>query len=245
MDGPVTPFDFARMIWGDQPPLFYAEILVRTIVIYLYTLALIRWIGGRGIAQMSLVEFFLVIALGSAVGDAFFYPNVPLLHAMLVITLVVIFDKVIDWLILRFSVAKRVVDGSPITLVRDGRLVQSGLSRHSVGAAEVMAMLRIRGIRNLGEVDYAFLEVGGGMSVFRRLDPKPGLTLVPPPELDEYDHIRDPSEAEGGMACCVGCGAVAEARSVLPDRPCPECDGNDWTQARLSPGVANNGPGCD
>ena len=46
-------------------------------VIYAYSLLLIRWVGGRGIAQMSTVEFLLVIALGSAVGDAIFYPEVP------------------------------------------------------------------------------------------------------------------------------------------------------------------------
>jgi uncharacterized membrane protein YcaP (DUF421 family) len=44
---------------------------------------LVRWVGGRGVAQLSLIEFLLVIAPGSAVGDALFYPEVPLLHAML------------------------------------------------------------------------------------------------------------------------------------------------------------------
>lgn len=35
MDQPVTPFDLQRMFLGDQPLLFYAEILVRTLLIYL------------------------------------------------------------------------------------------------------------------------------------------------------------------------------------------------------------------
>ena len=87
MDQPVTPFDLQRMFLGEQPLLFYAEILVRTLIIYAYTLVMIRWIGGRGVAQLSMVEFVLVIALGSAVGDAMFYPDVPLLAAMLVIAL--------------------------------------------------------------------------------------------------------------------------------------------------------------
>jgi len=38
---------------------------------------------------MSTAKFLMVIALGSAVGDAMFYPLVPLLHAKLVITWVV------------------------------------------------------------------------------------------------------------------------------------------------------------
>ncbi len=92
MEDPVVPFDLVRMFLGSEPPLFYLEILVRTCVVYLYALVLIRWVGGRGVAQMSTVEFLLVIALGSAVGDAMFYPDVPLLHAMLVISAVVVIN---------------------------------------------------------------------------------------------------------------------------------------------------------
>ena len=86
MEQPVEPFDLMRMLVGGQPPLFFAEIVLRTLIVYAYTFGLVRWLGGRSVAQLSVIEFLLVIALGSAVGDAMFYPDVPLLHAMLVIT---------------------------------------------------------------------------------------------------------------------------------------------------------------
>jgi hypothetical protein len=57
MNEPVTAFDLGRMFFGDEPPLFLAEIAIRTIIIYVYTLLLIRWIGSRSIGQLSLVEF--------------------------------------------------------------------------------------------------------------------------------------------------------------------------------------------
>ncbi|MGR3552412.1 DUF421 domain-containing protein, partial [Paracoccus sp. (in: a-proteobacteria)] len=127
MDQPVTPFDLQRMFLGEQPLLFYAEILVRTLIIYAYTLVMIRWIGGRGVAQLSMVEFVLVIALGSAVGDAMFYPDVPLLAAMLVITGVIGMNKVLDLLILRSDSAKHMIDGRAVALVHDGRLLPEGM----------------------------------------------------------------------------------------------------------------------
>jgi uncharacterized membrane protein YcaP (DUF421 family) len=85
----IQAFDWRRMLWGDEPPLFLLEIVFRTMVIYGYTMALMRWLGSRTIGQLSSIEFLLVIALGSAVGDAMFYPDVPLLHAIAVITVVV------------------------------------------------------------------------------------------------------------------------------------------------------------
>ena len=53
MDDPVAPFELGRMFFGEHPPLYYAEIVVRTVIIYGYTLALIRWIGGRSVAQLA------------------------------------------------------------------------------------------------------------------------------------------------------------------------------------------------
>ncbi len=52
MSEPVVPFDLARMFLGTDPALFYLEIVFRTCVVCAYALLLIRWVGGRGIAQM-------------------------------------------------------------------------------------------------------------------------------------------------------------------------------------------------
>lgn len=232
MDQPVIPFDLHRMFVGEQPALFYAEILVRTLLIYLYTLAMIRWIGGRGVAQLSMVEFVLVIALGSAVGDSMFYPDVPILMALLVITGVIGMNKALDLLILRSDKAKSVIDGRPVQLVRDGRVLTEGLKICDMGHAEVKALLRLDGIANLGEVSDAFLESGGGVSVFRRATPRPGLALLPPddvvPPRDRAPRLTEAGLAPGGEACCAQCGAVRPAATVLPEGRCPFCDARDW-----------------
>lgn len=59
----IPSLDWQRIFIGDEPPIFLLEIVVRTVIVYSYSLALIRWIGGRGIGQMSIVEFLLVVAL--------------------------------------------------------------------------------------------------------------------------------------------------------------------------------------
>src|SRR5690606_5167295 len=105
---------------GDDSSVIYLEIFVRTLIIYGYTLVLLRWLGGRAIGQLSTVEFLLVIALGSAVGDAMFYPEVPLLHAMAVVTLVVLANKGLDMAMARNRGIERAIDGVPKEAVREG-----------------------------------------------------------------------------------------------------------------------------
>lgn len=218
----TTPFDLVRMLIGDEPPWFMAEIVFRTTVIYLYTLALLRWIGGRSISQLSVVEFLLVIALGSAVGDAAFYPDVPMLHAMAVITVVVLIDKAMDYGIRRWRPVKNMIDGMPSEILRDGRILCNGMAARGMGTLEVMELLRRQGIENLGQVRYAYIEASGALSVFRAVPPIAGLAIVPPPEL----RVAAPP-AEGQPRCCTNCGAITPADT------CPHCGAKGRSSATL------------
>lgn len=220
----TVPFDLGRMLIGDDPPWFLAEIVLRTAVIYVYTLALLRWIGGRSISQLSVVEFLLVIALGSAVGDAAFYPEVPLLHAMLVILVVVLIDKAMDHAIRRWQGVKNVIDGRPIEIVRDGRILSDSMIRRGMGALEVMELLRRQGIENLGQVRHAYIEASGAISVFRADPALPGLPLVPPPEFGTPEPTSDAAQ------CCTNCGALYPGPP-----PCPHCKATDRTDATRPP----------
>ncbi len=218
----ITPFDWQRMMLGDAPPLFLLEILFRTVVILLWTSVLLRWIGGRSISQLSIAEFLLVIALGSAVGDAMFYPEVPLVHAMLVIFVVVLLDKAVDIAIRRWAPVKAVIDGSPVEVLRDGRILCDGMMARQVGAPELMEMLRLKQVENLGEVRRAYLEASGVLSVFRADPPRHGLAIVPPPEI-----VTHPPPAEKEAAACTYCGAVEQPAPAT----CRHCGREGWTAA--------------
>jgi uncharacterized membrane protein YcaP (DUF421 family) len=187
MEPEIVAFDWPRMLIGQEPPLFLAEIVLRTVVVYVYTFALVRWVGGRSVAQLSVVEFLLVIALGSAVGDAMFYPDVPLAHALLVITVVVLINKGIDLILARVPNAEKIFDASPVEVVRDGKLIEEGLARAGYGALEVFEQLRSQGIRNTGEVETAILESNGRLSVFRLKKPVDGIALLPLDQVNAED----------------------------------------------------------
>lgn len=236
MEDTVAPFDLWRMFVGEHPPLFYLEVLFRTLLIYSYTLTLIRWIGGRSVAQLSMTDMLLVIALGSAVGDATFYPDVPLFEAMLVITAIVLLNKGLDALAARSKTANRLIDGRSIAVVRDGCIDMAGREAGDLSMAEVKSMLRRQGVANLGQVEIAFLEEGGGVSVFGRRQVVPGLSLLPPEDLLQNLTLRTPGEPVDGQFCCAECGNPRQAAEMRLDQPCDNCGNKSWTPARLLAG---------
>ena len=235
MTEPVTPFDFGRMLLGDEQPLFLLEIAFRTIVIYVYTLFLIRWIGSRSIAQLSLVEFLLVIALGSAVGDAMFYADVPLIHSMAVITIVVLLDKLLGKLVIRNPRLEDLIEGKSVRVIENGVIDCKATDELNLGHDELFEQLRLKDIEQLGQVRAAYMETNGSLSVFRATLEKPGLSIVPPWDVREPRAFHSGEKAGNpGPFACSRCAATMAATedNVLPT--CPNCGGQVWHGASIS-----------
>jgi uncharacterized membrane protein YcaP (DUF421 family) len=224
MEQPIEILDLQRMLIGDESPLFLLEIVVRTLIVYVYALLLLRWLGSRTIGQLSTVELLLVIALGSAVGDAMFYPDVPLVHALLVVTVVVFANKGLDMLIARFKHAERIIDGEPEEVISNGVICKPFLTSTSLGISELFQQLRERGVEHLGQVDHAYIEANGRLTVFRnKRDHRPGLPIEPPWEL------APPSEATEGTLACMKCGTLSDHAG-----PCPHCGHHRWAVAQVT-----------
>lgn len=217
-----VPFDLQRMFLGDDPPLILAELATRVAIIWVWTILLLRWVGGRSISQMSVVEFLLVIALGSAVGDAMYMPEVPLVHAMLVIFVVIVCDKSLDYSMRRWSKVKSFVDSPPVEVIRNGHILHDGIMARNIGSMELMEMLRLRQVRNLGELESAYLEPSGALSILKFAKPQPGLPIYPPPELSCPD-----APATNDTACCTRCGLVKQQSGPS----CKGCGNEEWTVA--------------
>jgi uncharacterized membrane protein YcaP (DUF421 family) len=223
-----------RMLVGDEPPLFLLEIAVRMVIIYGYTLLLIRWIGSRSIAQLSLVEFLLVIALGSAVGDAMFYPDVPLLHCIALITVVVLLDKALSYAVARNARLEDAIEGKSIEVVRDGLIHCPALESMNFGHDELFEQLRLRSVEQLGEVKAAYLETNGMISVFKEPDEKVrrGLSIEPPWDVREPPQVRAGDRvAMAGHLACSRCATVIEPPAGAPAPSCARCEGRVWHAA--------------
>ncbi len=227
METEIVAFDWQRLLIGDAPSLFLLEIAFRTVVIYLYTLILVRWIGGRGIAQMSVVEFLLVVALGSAVGDTMFYPDVPLAHALLVITIVVGINKLIDIGMCRNRLVRRIFAGRTEAVIEAGQINLGSLQKVKVTRDELFEALRVQGIANVGRVSHGYLETSGQFSFFKRKGPVKGLAILPC-----WDPLPDPPQ-RGEERACAHCATVTAADET---GPCPTCGADTWAAATLDMG---------
>ena len=245
MSAEIVPFDWARMLLGDTPPLFLLEIVFRTAVMFLWLVLLLRVTGKRGLAQLSPLEVAIVIGLGSAAGDPMFYPEVPLLHAMLVMALVVGLQRLIAHLVIVSEHVETFVEGTPVELIRDGILTPLGMERANLSREDVFERLRAQGVRQLGAVQRAYFEQDGNLTVFTHPhDPPPGLPVVPPWDLEPPRELGvAEAQAFAGPLACLRCGQVRQTARAgsLPDGAPQEssgacaCGETRWTPALTDP----------
>lgn len=162
--------EIVRIVFGEADTAnvwFYAEIVFRTLVMYLYTIFLARMVGHDAIGQIGPFEFVLVIAVGSAAGDPMFYPDVGLLQGILVITVVVLLHRATGALLARSSKVESLVEGDPVLVIKDGHIIEEALGSGALSLRELLALLRVEGVRDVGEVEGAYFENNGKLSVFR------------------------------------------------------------------------------
>lgn len=226
METEMAVFELRRMFVGDLDIVFTLEVMARTGLMYGYTAGLVRLLGKRGMRQLAPFELVIIIALGSAVGDPMLYPDVPLLHGMAVITVVVGLQRAVSFATERSPRLEEALESRPALVVFDGRLLPEQLERERLAPDELFSGLRERQIENLGEVREAYLEPTGMLSVFRFRDgegPEYGLPLLPPPG----GKTHSPALA-GSPTACLECGTPTSR----PTKVCGFCGAKDhWTPA--------------
>ena len=167
------PFDWHRIFFGDQAGLwFLLEVVFRTVVMYGYALVFARFIGKRGVGQVSPFEFILIIIISSAAGDPMFYRHVPLLHGIVVLTVVMILHRLVSVVTDRSERAEDVLEGEPVLVVENGRILEQSLGGGTLSRRELMMELRQQGVRNVGELERAFFEPNGKISVLQASEDK-------------------------------------------------------------------------
>lgn len=159
--------DWGYMFLGDGDAIFLVEIVIRTAVLYAFALLMVRLMGKRGMAQLTPFEFVIIVALGSAVGDPMFYPDVPLIHGFVVIVTVVVAQRIIAQLT-RIESVERALEGQPLVVVENGQILKDVLEREQFTTEELLEMLRLNGVVRLADVERAVLEGVGRLSVLTR-----------------------------------------------------------------------------
>lgn len=140
-------------------------ILARTIIFYVFLTILMRIMGKRQIGEVQLSEFVAVTILSELAALPITNRDIPLLHGLVPLIIITSIEVVTAFICRKSSFIRKIIDGKPIVLVKNGKIIQENMSRTRVSPDEIEAEIRINGYKQIQEIDTIILEQTGKMSV--------------------------------------------------------------------------------
>ena len=138
---------------------------IRTMILYTILIVVIRLMGKRQLGEMEPMEFVVTMLLANLAAVPMQETGIPLLSGLIPILVVLSMELLLSVLVYHSVGARRLLCGTPVILMDNGRLLQENLKKTRITPDELTEFLRIEGVTDLASVKYAILETSGQVSV--------------------------------------------------------------------------------
>jgi uncharacterized membrane protein YcaP (DUF421 family) len=140
------------------------DLVIRTVFVFFLILIVTRAVGRRELSSMEPFDLILLVVLGDLVQQGVTQSDYSLTGATMVIVTIAVLVVGTAWLSYRFRSLRPVLEGEPVVLIADGRVLQRNLRRERITLEELGAEARLAQIGSLDDVRYALLETNGKVS---------------------------------------------------------------------------------
>ena len=148
-------------------------ILIRTIIIYVFLLIIMRIMGKRQIGELELSDLVTTFLLSEIASLPITDTNIPVAFAIIPMIILLSFEVCSSWLLSISPRLKNLFTSHPSTLIHNGIINRKEMRSARLSLDELFAQLRQNGISDLSEVKYAILEQNGKITVIQTSSSKP------------------------------------------------------------------------
>lgn len=144
-----------------------ASILIRTLIIYLLLMIILRLMGKREIGQLDASDLVSTLLISELAAIPIDDPDIPLLNAVLPILFIFSLEVILSAIKNKSPLLGRAIDGDACFIIYKGRILQNVLKENRVSATELLSAVRTQGVGDVSDVEYALLEQNGTISVLQ------------------------------------------------------------------------------
>ena len=139
---------------------------MRTVILYIALIAVIRLMGKRQLGQMEPSEFVVTMLVANLATIPMQEEGMPMLSGLVPMVIVLIMELAFSYLSLKSIRLRKLLCGKPVILIENGKVIQKNLRRTLVTLDELSGHLREKDVLDIQTVQYAILETNGNLSVF-------------------------------------------------------------------------------
>jgi len=155
------------------PEISLVEKIIRPIIVYVALVGLLRLGGRRELAQMNSFDLVILLIISNAVQNAIIGEDNSLLGGLIGGATLILLNLGVNRYLFRHPELDEKLEGEPITLVKDGRILRKNLEHELITEEELMAAIRRQGLTGVDACDEVILETSGMISVVPRSPSQP------------------------------------------------------------------------
>lgn len=168
---------------------------VRSIVLYIIVLIVMRLMGKREIGQLQPFELAISIMIADLASIPMADTGIPIGNGIIPILGLLIMHLIISIINLKSIKAREIICGKPRILIYRGKIDEEALIKERFTINELQERIRGKDIVNLGDVEYAILETSGEITVIEKPNKRQTIPedfgIMPDYEGIPYDLVID------------------------------------------------------
>jgi uncharacterized membrane protein YcaP (DUF421 family) len=157
---------FHHLVGREGGNITWWQMTVRGVLVFFYGLVLVRLAGQRIFGKLAAFDIVLAVLIGSNLSRTL-TANAPFVPTLAATGGIVALHWAITKLALRSKMIGWLVKGDVLQLVQDGRVDWQAMRRGGISEGDLEEAMRDAGVRGVNEVDSAFMERSGNISVLR------------------------------------------------------------------------------
>lgn len=143
------------------------NILFRTVFFYFIVVVAYRIMGKREISQLQVIDLIVSILMAELIAISIENMEDPIYLALIPIIVLVIIEVLLAKISIKSKKFSDIMTGKPSLVILNGKLNFKELIKCRYTLDNVLLELRQKGIKSISDVEYAFLEPNGKLSIFK------------------------------------------------------------------------------
>ena len=170
--------------------------VIRTTILYFLVLVVIRLMGKRQVGELQPFDLAVTIMISELAAFPMQHTNIPLINSVLPILLILALQIYLSVINTKSIKVRELVCGTPAMLIENGRINENELRKHRINLHELLAELRTKGYQNIRDIEFAFMETNGQISVVPKSQKRP-LTPEDMGISTDYEGVPHPLIVDG------------------------------------------------
>ena len=168
---------------------------VRSIILYVIVLVVMRLMGKREIGQLQPFELAIAIMIADLASVPMSEVGIPIINGIIPILSLLVMHLIISFINLKSIKMRQLICGKPSILIYRGKINEKVLIKERFTINELQERLRANNINNLADVEYAILETSGQVSIIQKPNKRTTIpedfNIMPEYEGIPYDLVVD------------------------------------------------------